>query len=165
MINSLVTASIMLVSALGPAMTPAPTFADWQRGDAQCVAYSEVDRGQTGPSLIECAWNGRQLGTDAVIASRQYSLKGYAGSVLPVALPPGYSTCNIGKAFLLNLNAPWNNVVSSVHTYAGCSSRQFDGFNQVGTSMLCQCASMSTMDNRSSSIRMTRNGSKLSKEL
>lgn len=51
-----------------------------------------------------------------------------------------------------------NNEISSARTYAGCKSRHFDLANFGGSSYLCGCSQMGTMNDRTTSIRWSATG-------
>lgn len=53
---------------------------------------------------------------------------------------------------------PMNNVISSAKTFAGCKSRHFDLANFGGSSYLCGCSQMSTMSDKTTSIRWSATG-------
>ncbi len=51
-----------------------------------------------------------------------------------------------------------NNVISSARTYGGCKARHFDLANFGGSSYLCGCSQMSTMSDKTTSIRWSATG-------
>jgi len=81
----------------------------------------------------------------------EYTGSSWTGSSL--ALYGGGSGCSSGASYgFASMPGGWNNVISSARSYSGCTSRHYDGTSYTGSSYLCGCGSMGTMNNRTSSI-------------
>ncbi|MDO8690869.1 MAG: hypothetical protein Q7R39_12810 [Dehalococcoidia bacterium] len=66
--------------------------------------------------------------------------------------------CTTGISYALpSMPSGWNDVVSSARTFAGCSfNRHYEHTNYGGAKIDCQCATMGTMNDKTSSLKWSR---------
>ena len=106
------------------------------------------------PSAASTVEQGAEASTAAAASSLlgiEYTGSSWTGSSL--ALYGGGGGCGGGASYgFASMPGGWNNVISSARSYSGCTSRHYDGTSYTGSSYLCGCGSMGSMNNRTSSI-------------
>lgn len=97
--------------------------------------------------------------TASTVIGIEYENTNFGGTQWIIAQASG---CNDGGAEVWLRSdltgTAMNNEVSSARTYAGCKSRHFDLPNFGGSSYLCGCSQMSSMNDRTTSIRWSATG-------
>jgi len=140
---------------LGPGQTTS-TVVSYQCFDtlAESVAFATKGAVRLSSSATTVEQGG-EASIEAAAASSllgiEYTGSSWTGSSL--ALYGGGGGCGGGASYgFASMPGGWNNVISSARSYSGCTSRHYDGTSYTGSSYLCGCGSMGTMNNRTSSI-------------
>ena len=96
---------------------------------------------------------GAVAASSAVLA-RLYSATSYGGDVLTV-IGPSDDWCDANAVTVNDIGSTWDNRVSSVRVYFGCSVRLYASINLGGDSAVFGTASsVGSMDNRTSSYKV-----------
>lgn len=95
--------------------------------------------------------------SDTVIGI-EYKDANFGGSDL-IMTTGGSFTCSGGLYVdFTSLGGGWDNSIGSARTYANCKSGHFEYTNDGGSVHICGCATMGTMNDKTSSIRFSVSG-------
>jgi hypothetical protein len=139
------------LDGVSPPAGPETCFRTFRQAIENATSGRVKDAPLSGAAISEQALAPDSAAAEYVIGI-DYEGANYTGITLTwVAAAP----CSATVSYVANMDAAWNNRVSSAHSYANCARyRHWENFNwggSGGSSILCTCATMGVMDNATSS--------------
>ncbi len=89
----------------------------------------------------------------------EYKDSNFGGSSLAFQASISGFTCGGGRYVNFpSMPSGWDNTIGSARSYSGCKSGHFEYTNNGGSLKICGCATMGTMNDKTSSIRYSEGG-------
>lgn len=130
-----------------------------QTGPACTAVLAPVAAGQTASKVVsyQCYSSSTGAARSDVAASNpllgiEYKDYNYGGSTLTLYGNNG-TGCAGGVTYGFSpLPSGWDNTIGSAKSYSGCQGRHWDYLNYQSSSIVCTCANMGVMNDKTSSI-------------
>lgn len=124
--------------------------------EAQTLSQAQLDSGSQ-TKMSTASTESASLAAASTVIGIEYADYNYGGATLVYSAA---GDCSGGQVWQIAdlTGGSWNDRIGSARTYGGCQGRHFETQNFKNASVLCQCSSMGSVNDKTSSIRWSASG-------